>query len=312
MNISGKSPLDKPILEKPEEHLSEKSQRQRRRRESDDSGGSSSSSSSDDDEEEESSSGSSSDSSSDSDSSEEEAVMAKPVFVPKHKRNVIVSEAEKLEQEEARIQREQEREAKRKMESRMMVAQQLAAAAETQTEEEVDEESGGATNAPPNDDDDLNPEHERALWEMRELERLLATLDAKNAREAEILEYERRKKMTDEEVLQEDMKAGRFSRPGQAREQRSGGGAFMQRFYHRGAYYMDEEEWDESDVRHKAAEYARAATGEDKIDKSVLPEVMQVKKFGFASQNTKYKGLAKEDTTDKRMEMLPLKRKEKR
>eukprot|EP00957_Ditylum_brightwellii_P046845 3555619-Ditylum_brightwellii.AAC.1 len=37
-----------------------------------------------------------------------------------------------------------------------------------------------------------------------------------------------------------------------------------------------------------------------------MPEVMQVKKFGFAGYSTKYKGLAKEDTTDKSMDYVPL------
>jgi hypothetical protein len=54
--------------------------------------------------------------------------------------------------------------------------------------------------------------------------------------------------------------------------------------------------------------YARAAMGKDKIDKQNLPKVMQVKKFGFVRQNTKYKGCAKEDTTDKEMECCRLSR----
>jgi hypothetical protein len=64
-------------------------------------------------------------------------------------------------------------------------------------------------------------------------------------------------------------------------------------------------------VRHKAKEYERAATGEDKIDKSKLPEIMQVKGFGLARMGTKYKGLSKEDTTDKRNETLPIVKKNK-
>ena len=72
---------------------------------------------------------------------------------------------------------------------------------------------------------------------------------------------------------------------------------------------MDEDTLNQAgkdDVRHKALEYSRAATGEDKIDKLALPEVMQVKKFGFAGYSTKYKGLAKEYTTDKSTDFVPI------
>ena len=251
-----------------------------------------------------SSRGSSSDSSSDS-SSEEEQVMAKPVFVPKHKRNLVQLEEKKWEEEEAQYQRENKRVEKRKMESRALVAKQLAAVDTTTGDEDADEEMGGAANPPPNDDDDIDREHARDAWELRELTRLLLTMDQQKQREIEQLEYQRRRQMTDEECLREDTLAGRYQAPGSNR-QGEAKGKFMQRFYHRGAYYMDKDEWDESDVRHKAAEYAREATGEDKIDKSQLPEVMQVKNFGLARQNNRYKGLASEDTTDKGMTMIPL------
>jgi microfibrillar-associated protein 1 len=236
--------------------------------------------------------------------------MAKPVFVPKHKRKLVQSEEKKWEEEEANLQRETERAEKRKMESRAIVAQQAAAVDASANDEDVDEEEGGATNAAPNADDDADREEARDAWEMRELERLLTAMDQQTQREMEQLEYQRRRQMTDAECLQEDIKTNRYQAPGSSRQGEPTGKG-MQRFYHRGAYYMDEEEWDESDVRHKAAEYAKAATGEDKIDKSQLPEVMQVKNFGLARQNTKYKGLAKEDTTDKGFKMLPLVRKKK-
>jgi microfibrillar-associated protein 1 len=257
-----------------------------------------------------SSSGSRSDESSSDSSSEEEQVMAKPVFVPKHKRNLVQPEEKKWEEEEARHQREKEREEKRKMESRAMVAKQLAAVETSTNDEDVDEEIGGATNSPPNDDDDVDREQARDAWELRELARLLLAMDQQKEREMEQLEYQRRRQMTDEECLREDTNAGRYQAPGSTRQGQPKG-KFMQRFFHRGAFYMDEEEWDESDVRHKSAEYAREATGEDKIDKSQLPEVMQVKNFGFARQNTRYKGLANEDTTDKGETTVPLVRKKK-
>jgi microfibrillar-associated protein 1 len=165
----------------------------------------------------------------------------------------------------------------------------------------------------PNDEDPTTgegKEMERDAWEVRELQRILEEEDRKLAARKEKEEYIRRRNMTDEERMKEDIAAGVYRKPGEERKKEEG--HYMQRFYHRGAFYMDEEEFEEGDVRFKAKDYARAATGDDKIDKSKLPEVMQVKKFGFARQNTKYKGLAKEDTTDRRMEMLPLVQKQKR
>ena len=139
--------------------------------------------------------------------------------------------------------------------------------------------------------------------------RVLRDHDALAAVERERLELKRRRAMTDEERLAEDMVSGRYRRPGESRcrPKKDGEDHYLQRYYHRGAFYMDEDtlrEAGKDDVRHKVEEYARAATGEDKFNKRALPEVMQVKKFGF-SGSTKYKGLAKEDTTDYKSAYLP-------
>ncbi len=247
---------------------------------------------------------------SDDSSSDDEGAIAKPVFVPKEKRNMIQSEEEKWEEEEIRNERERKRTEKRKMESRALLAKTVAVVVASNMDDDVDEEGGGASNAPPNDDDDIDHEQQRDAWEVRELRRLLINMDEMKRREKEKLEYECRRQMTDEEVLLHDTKVGRYQAPGSNRHGDSTG-QFMQRFYHRGAFYMAEDEWDDDDIRHKAAEYAKAVTGEDKVDKSVLPEVMQVKGFGLARQNTRYKGLAKEDTTDRRQELLPIVHKKK-
>lgn len=238
-------------------------------------------------------SSSESDSSSSSSSSEEEAhVGLKPVFVPKHKRNVIKTEEKKWEEEETQLQREKELNQKRKMESRALVAKQSVAIESSFTgEDDVDEESRGATNAPPNDDDEIDRDKEEDAWELREMERLLESMDQQLKLKKEEEEYNRRKKLTDAECLREDTESGRYQAPGAARksgtDQKPTESNHLQKFFHRGAFYMDESEWGEGDIREKAGEYAKAATGEDKVNKAKLPEVMQVKNFGLAKQNTK-------------------------
>jgi len=266
----------------------------------------------DDDEESDSSSSSSCDSSSSS-SEEEEPVRLKPIFVPRFKSNLKQSEEKKMKEEELKLQLDKERNVKRKSESRALVAKELVSiesSFQNDIDDNHDEECGVAINAPPNDDDDLDKEKERSSWEIRELERLLKSINEQEVRRKEEEEYSRRKKLTDAECLKEDIESGRYQAPGASRDKNSANESsnsnHLNRFFHRGAYYMDESEWDKGDIRQKAVEYAAAATGEDKIDKSKLPEVMKVKRFGRARQNTKYKGLSKEDTTDKSARVLPL------
>ena len=218
-----------------------------------------------------SSSSSSSSSDSDSSSSEDEGhVRVKPVFVPKHRRNLIQTEEKKWKEEEMRLEREQEQNKKRKLESRSLVAKQMAAAEAsslTGEEDDFDDEARGATNSPPNDDDEVDPETEYEAWELREIERLLKHMEQLMKQKEEEEYYNRRKKLTDSECLREDMESGSYQQPGMNRKSNKEAN-HLQRFYHRGGFYMDESEWDEDDIRGKAGEYAMAATGDDKIDKS--------------------------------------------
>ena len=262
-------------------------------------------------------SSSSEETSSSSDDDDDEAAppppaMIRPVFVPKSKRGLVqLKDETELEEETKLIKLKQQQELRQK-ESRALV-QQLVTQTKRHTNETNEGLEGvtGARNEIPDDDDDNDSDSARDAWEVRELERLLRDWDIERQRHEEARELARRRTMTDEERMREADDAQRTDRgadPGHTHTPQQP--YHKQRFFHRGAFYMDESEWTGEDVRHKAVEYARAATGETVVDRRALPRVMQVKKFGFANQS-KYKGLKAEDTTDRQMEMLPLPRKKK-
>lgn len=72
----------------------------------------------------------------------------------------------------------------------------------------------------------------------------------------------------------------------------------MQRYYHKGAFFQEKAD-DGSQMSGPDDVYKRdfsAPTGEDRMDTSILPKVMQVKKFG-RSGGVKWTHLANEDTT---------------
>jgi microfibrillar-associated protein 1 len=283
------------------------------------------------DSEHDSSSASSSTSSSDNSSSEEDdanqPVLAKPLFVPRHQRKTILSHDELKAKENESEERKRVEEINRQMESRNLVAQVVASTAfrrNITAMEDITEEGEGASisiNLRPDDTDPTDPEElemEREAWEVRELERLLQEQDKLLQDEQDRREYLRRRAMTDEERLREDQALGLYQKPGGAGQRdaslidNNSKPMVPTRYFHRGAYYMDETEWTEDDIRHKAKDYERGITEEDKYDKRKLPKIMQVKHFGIARRSTKYKGLAQEDTTDKHQTYLSLHQSRKR
>ncbi|KAE8098998.1 hypothetical protein FH972_017016 [Carpinus fangiana] len=74
---------------------------------------------------------------------------------------------------------------------------------------------------------------------------------------------------------------------------------FMQKYYHKGAFFQADAD-DHAATAGTDGIFTRdfsAPTGEDKMDKTILPKVMQVKHFG-RSGRTKWTHLVNEDTTD--------------
>lgn len=256
---------------------------------------------------------SSSSSSSEEDEEDESLAMIRPKFVSKHKRGLIVSVEAEAAMEQIKEKKFQEQEARRKQESRAMVQQMLVAAKREFNDTSTESSSNfqnvpGATleNVPDDKDEDADAAIAKDEWEVRELERLLHDWDLENQRLVDDRDRALRRRMTKrtKEQDNDDQHPEKSERRQRSDDQNHDG----QKFFHRGAFFMDESEWDESDVRHNAIDYSHAATGESHRDRRQLPKVMQVKRFGFANQS-KYKGLAAEDTTDKQMDMLPLPRK---
>ncbi|KAI8579838.1 hypothetical protein K450DRAFT_240567 [Umbelopsis ramanniana AG] len=208
--------------------------------------------------------------------------LIKPVFIPKDRRATVMEKERIAEAEEAAERQRLERLEQRKVESHQLLADQLK---KDVMGEEIDPDSAAG---PPDvdDTDGVDEEAEFEAWKIRELLRIKRDKEERIARDREREEIERRREMPEEERLKEDLERARESRKKERSKHQ-----FMQKYYHKGAFYQDND--DEIFKR----DY-EVATESEINKKEMLPEVMQVKKFGMAGQ-TKYKHLAAEDTTDK-------------
>jgi microfibrillar-associated protein 1 len=212
----------------------------------------------------------------------------KPVFVRKDDR-VTVKERELEERKE----KERGEAAKREAEERRMQALQIIEddrrREEREKQEKADDEAlAAAIDAICTDDENEGADGSEVgyeMWKLRELKRVKRDKDENEEHVRMEEEKERMRNMTEEERQLELEKNPKII----TNAAEKGKYKFMQKYYHRGAFYLDSE--DEVFKRNVAE-----PTLEDHFDKSVLPKVMQVKNFGRAGR-TKYTHLVDQDTT---------------
>lgn len=141
------------------------------------------------------------------------------------------------------------------------------------------------------DTDGLDPEAEYAAWKLRELRRVKREREALIAAEVEREEIERRRNLTAEEREAEDRE---FLE--RQKEEREGKGkmGFMQKYFHKGAFFQDdlkEKGLDKRDIM--GSRYA-----DDAVNRELLPQYMQIRDLTRLGRKgrTRYKDLKSEDT----------------
>ncbi|XP_031839432.1 microfibril-associated protein 1 [Nomia melanderi] len=234
--------------------------------------------------EEDERSGDSSDESSEyeeyTDSEEETGPRLKPVFVRKKDRiTVMEKEKEAMKQKQAEIEAKKMAEERKRQTLRMV---EEAIRKETQVGKGNNDQEGKLEDVCT---DDENDEVEYEAWKLRELKRIKRDREEREQLEKERLEIERIRNMTEEERRQE----ARLNPKVITNKAAKGKYKFLQKYYHRGAFYLDKED-------NIFKRDFSGATLEDHFDKTILPKVMQVKNFG-RSGRTKYTHLVDQDTT---------------
>ncbi|KAJ3368768.1 Microfibrillar-associated protein 1 [Kappamyces sp. JEL0680] len=136
------------------------------------------------------------------------------------------------------------------------------------------------------DDTDLvDPEEEEAAWKIRELLRIKRDREQREYRLVDAEDIERRRNMTDDQIASENRSDGKLDVEKKSLR-------FMQKYYHKGAFYSGDAEVEAAMQNVDAS----APTLEDHADKLVMPDIMKVKNFGKRGR-TKYTHLVDQDTT---------------
>lgn len=227
--------------------------------------------------------------SSEEESSEDETprrMMMRPKFIPKSQRGpggqtpAEAEEAARLAEEAARIKA-----ADALVEEQ--IKQDLAARAAGKKHWDDDEDAASDVDTT----DGLDPAAEEAAWRVRELKRLKRARTAIEERERELAEVERRRNLTAEERAAEDAD---FLADQQEEKDGKGKMGYMQKYFHKGAFFRDDAE--AAGLLQRDLMGARIA--DDVRNREALPEYLQrrdMTKLGRKGA-TKYKDMRSEDT----------------
>ncbi|KAG9231915.1 splicing factor, Prp19-binding domain-containing protein [Amylocarpus encephaloides] len=228
----------------------------------------------------------------DEESSEEEEeaprrVMMRPTFLRKDKRGAKAAEADRKSEDELAA----EEEARRSAAANEIVEEQIRKDLEAKKagKRNWDDEEDDVDDV--DDTDDLDPESEYAAWKLRELRRIKREREAIEGREKELEEIERRKGLTEEERKAEDDEY-----IAKQKEEKDGKGkmAYMQKYYHKGAFYQDDAKTEGLDQR----DIMGSRFADDVQNRDLLPQALQIRDMTKLGKRgaTKYKDLKSEDT----------------
>jgi len=206
----------------------------------------------------------------------------KPMFLTKKARKKLQTRSRpeeiknKLEKYEKQCKKDQKEEARKNLYAIVRV------------EDQKNKKAGESDEDIPDTDDDADEEEQFEAWKLRELKRIKREKDALDLIEEEKLVLERRRNMTDKEIQIDNEEHGVRKNKSQRKMK------FMQKYYHKGAFFQDDNLVDQKIMERNYL----APTREDKfIDFETVPDIMRVKNFGMMSQ-TKWTHLVNEDTTN--------------
>ena len=239
-----------------------------------------------------------SDSGSDESSSEEEEappkVHLRPTFIRKDQRGAGAgggAGATSKTEDEIWAEEEVRRKAKTDAMIQEQIEKNLAAQAAGKKDWDDDEDSSEADQV--DDTDGLDPEIERAAWKLRELKRVQRERAAIETAEKEREEIERRRNLSREDREAED---NEFLAQQQTERDSKGKMGYMQKYFHRGAFFQDDS-YAQAEGLHKR-DIMASRYQDDTLNRELLPQYMQIRDMAKLGRKgrTKYKDLKTEDT----------------
>ncbi|PGH04567.1 microfibrillar-associated protein 1 [Blastomyces parvus] len=230
-------------------------------------------------------------------SSDDEAprrVLLRPTFIKKSQRKEsstpgVVAAADPTAEDEAESARRTE---KADLLIRGQLEKEAAERAAGKKSWDDDENVEGENEEQIDDTDGLDPAAELAAWKLRELKRVKREREVIEQAEKEREEIERRRNLTAEEREREDREF--ISKQKEEREAERGKAGFMQRYFHKGAFFHEDLEAAGLDRR----DLMGSRFMDEVKNREALPQYLQVRdvtKIGRKGR-TKYRDLRAEDT----------------